>query len=130
MDIISRIKRLLILANNFKIKPTIIQMVQANQFVSSLTKDSNLHTASFLEICDILKHNGVFDDAIILMHFPFSLKDKVKILLHSLLVGSITTRDVLAQQFFGKSFPLTKTTKITNEIDLFTQHDMERLKEA
>ena len=79
----------LILANKFEIKLTIIQMIQANQFGGSQAKDHNIDIASFLEICDTFKHNGVTDDAIRLRLFPFSLRDKVKSWLHFLPIGSI-----------------------------------------
>ena len=66
-------------------------MIQANQFGGSQTKDPNAHIVSFLEIYDTFKHNGIIDDAIRLRLFPFSLRDKAKSWLHSLLIGSITT---------------------------------------
>ena len=76
MDTISGIRRPPIPANNFEIKPAIIQMVQANQFGGSPIEDPNTHIASFLEICDTFKHNGVSDDAIRLRLFPFSQEIK------------------------------------------------------
>ena len=53
-------------------------MIQANQFGGSQAEDLNAHIASFLEICDTFKHNGITDDAIRLRLFPFSLRDKAK----------------------------------------------------
>ncbi|KAF7839815.1 uncharacterized protein G2W53_008297 [Senna tora] len=74
------IRRPSIQANNFEIKPTTIQLLQANgQFGGSLIEDPNNHILNFLEICDTFKHNGVSDDAIRLRLFPFSLRDKAKI---------------------------------------------------
>ena len=74
----SAIRRPTIAANNFEIKPAIIQMVQNNQFGGSPNDDVNAHIDNFLEICDTFKHNGVTDDAIRLRLFPFSLRDKAK----------------------------------------------------
>ena len=96
MDTIFRINRPPILANNFKIKLAIIQMIQANQFNGSQAKDHNAHIASFLEICNTFKHNVVTNDTVRLGLFPFSLRDKAKTWLHSLSVGSITTWNILA----------------------------------
>ena len=39
--------------------------------------DPNEHIASFLEICDTQKHNGVPAKTVQLLLFPFSLKDPV-----------------------------------------------------
>ena len=61
----SSIRRPPIAANNFEIKPTIIQMIQTSvQFGGLATDDPNAHITNFLEICDTFKHNGVSDDAI------------------------------------------------------------------
>ena len=78
MDTLSGIRKPPIPANNFEIKPAIIHMVQANQFGGSPIEDPNAHIATFMEICDTFKHNGVSDDAIRLRLFPFSLRDKAK----------------------------------------------------
>ena len=95
-------------------------MIQANQFGGSQVKDPNAHIASFLEICDTFKHNGVANDAIWFRLFPFSFKDKAKSWLHSLPIGSITTWNVLTQKFFTKFFPPAKIAKMRNKIAFFT----------
>ena len=38
-------------ANNFEIKPALIQMAQANQFWGSSMDDPNDHVTNFLQIC-------------------------------------------------------------------------------
>ncbi|KAL5553611.1 hypothetical protein UlMin_041012 [Ulmus minor] len=60
---VSSIQRPPIQANNFEIKPAIIQMIQNFvQFGGLANDDPNLHIANFLEICDTFKHNGRFKD--------------------------------------------------------------------
>ena len=50
-------------------------------------EDPNLHLSVFLKVCDMLKINGAFTDAIRLRLFPFSLRDKARAWLHSLPAG-------------------------------------------
>ena len=95
---ISSIRRLAIQANNFEIKPAIIQMIQQTVQLGGLSQeDPNVHIANFLEIWDTFKHNGVTNDAIRLRLFPFSLRDKAKVWLNSLPPSLITTWEELAQ---------------------------------
>ncbi|WRX24303.1 Retrotransposon gag domain - like 10 [Theobroma cacao] len=127
----SSIRRPLIQANNFEIKPSIIQMIQtAVQFGGLPNDDSNAHIINFLEICDTFKANDVTDDAIRLRLFPFSLRNKAKSWLNSLPAGSINTWDDLAQKFLAKFFPLAKSAKMLNDITFFMQFDSESLYEA
>jgi hypothetical protein len=65
-------------ANNFELKPTLINMVQQHPFNGLPNEDSNLHLSIFLKICNTLKVNGVTDDAIRLKLFPFSLIGKAR----------------------------------------------------
>ena len=70
-------------ANNFELKPITLQLIQNIQFIGLPNEDPNTYIFNFLEVCDMVKYNGVSDDAIHLRLFPFSLKDKAKHWLNS-----------------------------------------------
>ncbi|XP_073300504.1 uncharacterized protein [Primulina huaijiensis] len=118
-------------ANQFEIKPAIIQMIQNTvQFGGNALDDPNTHIADFLEICYTFKFNGVSDDAVRLRLFPFSLRDKAKSWLNCLPAGSITTWDDMAKAFLLKYFPPSKTMKLRADITTFSQFEQESLYEA
>ncbi|KAK5772406.1 hypothetical protein PVK06_048694 [Gossypium arboreum] len=120
-----------IAANNFKLKPNTIQMIQQFvQFDGLQDEDPNTRLVNFLEFCDTFKINGVSDDAIHLRLFPFSLRNKAKPLLNSLPRGSITTWEQMTEKFLLKYFPPAKMAKLCNDISSFVQMDLETLYNA
>ena len=72
------IRRPAIQANNFELMSITLQLLQGIQFYGLAHEAPNAHILNFLEVCDIVKYNGVSDDAIRLLLFLFSLKDKAK----------------------------------------------------
>ena len=113
----SSIARPTVQANNFEIKPVIIQVIQTSvQFTGILNDDPNAHIVNFFKFCDTFKQNGVSNNAIRLRLFPFSLRDKTKEWLNSLHAGTITTWDGLAHKFLEIQRPIKKisTSRSTN----------------
>ena len=55
----------------FELKPTLINMVQANPFCGKPHEDSNDHLQHFLEVCNTFTIKNVRADAICLRLFPF-----------------------------------------------------------
>ncbi|XP_071916278.1 uncharacterized protein [Coffea arabica] len=74
--------------------------------------------------------NGVSDEAIRLRLFPFSLRDKAKLWLHSHAPNTFTTWDDLSRAFLNKYFPPGKTAKLRMDITGFSQMEGESLYEA
>ena len=72
------IRRPAIQENNFELKLIPLHLLQGIQFHELAHKDPNAHILNCLEVCDIVKYNGVSDDAIRLRLFLFSLKEKAK----------------------------------------------------
>ncbi|XP_075489613.1 uncharacterized protein LOC142528445 [Primulina tabacum] len=126
----SGIARGTINANNFELKPALINMVQQNQFARTTTSDPHVHLRTFLEITDTVKINNVPDDTIRLRLFPFSLRDQAREWLQSLPFGSITTWQELATKFLAKYFPPAKSAQLKIEISTFRLTDFEQLYEA
>ena len=61
----SSIVRPVVAVDNFELKLAFVQMVQQLvQFHGLPYEDSNSHIRGFLEVCDIVKMNGVLDYAI------------------------------------------------------------------
>ncbi|GKU89504.1 hypothetical protein SLEP1_g3633 [Rubroshorea leprosula] len=106
-------------------------MIQQNVQFSGLPNENPYsHIASFLEICDTFKANGVSNESVRLTLFLFSLRDKAKSWLQSFPVGHFTIWNVLVDKFIAKFFPPSKTAKLRNDITTFVQFDNESLYEA
>ena len=110
------IVRPLVAANNFEIKPAMIQNSSFNRLPH---EDPFGHMSRFLEYCSTFKMNGVRPDAIQLILFPFSLMDRVKRWFTSLPPNSISTWQELYIAFFNKDLPPVKVLRIRNEINSF-----------
>ncbi|KAF7812340.1 uncharacterized protein G2W53_033316 [Senna tora] len=113
-------------ANQFEIKPSIIQMLPSFYGLSS--ENPYKHIDEFLEVCSTFKLPNVSEDAIRLRLFPFSLKDKAK---HWLTTrDNIATWDQMSKEFLKKYFPAGKLTKLRQEITNFSQLDNELFHET
>ena len=65
-------------ANNFELKPALINMVQHHPFSDTALENPHEHIMNFLEYCNTLKLNGVPPEAIRMQLFPFSLSGNAK----------------------------------------------------
>ncbi|XP_014500118.1 uncharacterized protein LOC106761119 [Vigna radiata var. radiata] len=84
------IARLRVNAGNMEVKPALIQLVKSNPFNELSHESPYEHLTTFNEICNIVKINGVPDEAIKLSLFPFSLGGNTKLWLKFVVEDSFT----------------------------------------
>ena len=99
-------------ANNFELKSVTLQMLQNIQFHGLPNENPNMHLTNFLEVCDMIKYNGVTEEALRLRLFPLSLGDRAKHWLTSQPPDSITSWNNLVQKFPTKFFPPAKIAQL------------------
>ena len=100
------------------------------QFNGLPLEDPHLDLKLFLEVSEAFKITGASQDALRLILFPYSLRDRARAWLNSLLPDFITTWNDLADKFLMKYFPPTKNVKLRNEITSCHQLEDESLYEA
>ena len=91
--------------NEFELKPTLINMVQQNQFTGHPTENPNELLGRFMRIASSIKLNGVRPEVIQLQLFPFSLRDMASTWFNSLPYESVNTWEELMGAYFNKFFP-------------------------
>ena len=74
----SAIRRPPIKANKFELKGVTLQMLHNIQFHGLPNENLNAHLKSFIEVYDIVKYNGVSEEALRLRLFQLSLSDRAK----------------------------------------------------
>ncbi|XP_031119033.1 uncharacterized protein LOC116022450 [Ipomoea triloba] len=114
-------------ANNFELKTSLIQMVQANQFGGARVEDPKAHVVHFDRICNTIKMNGIPTDAIKLRLFPFSLRDKALSWLNSFSANHFLTWEQLYKAFMQEYCPPSKAAKLKKLIQNFQQFGNENL---
>ena len=97
-------------AKIFELKPTLITMVQQNQFTGHPSEDLNEHLGKFIRMANIVKLNGVNLNAIKLQLFPFSLRDLVANWFESLPYGSVRNWEELVDAYLNRFFPHALTS--------------------
>ncbi|GJU70626.1 reverse transcriptase domain-containing protein [Tanacetum coccineum] len=118
-------------ATDFGLRHHMIQQVQNTcQFHGLPGDDANRHIDKFLEITQHMKQNGVFDDALCLSLFPYSLTHHAIAWYDRLPRNSIHSFDDMMRKFLSKYFRPSMVTKLKNEITKFEQKPHESLFEA
>ncbi|GKE03721.1 hypothetical protein Tco_1395739 [Tanacetum coccineum] len=94
-----------ILAENFKLKVGLLQLVTSSQFHGFERDDPNSHIRWFNKITSTLKYKNVSHEAIKLMLFPFSLEGAARIWLKKELPRSIHTwEDLRFDETFSEAW--------------------------
>ncbi|KAL2929550.1 Conserved oligomeric Golgi complex subunit 1 [Bienertia sinuspersici] len=117
-------------ANDFELKPALIQLVSQNQFHGLSNEFPQDHLRRFLDLCSTVKHNGVTQDYIRLSLFKFSLAGEAARWLVNLPPNSLTTWDEVTKAFLGRFYPLSKTADMRSQIMDFQDRDGESLYDA
>ena len=112
----SAIKPPAVNANDFELKPSLITMIQQNQFTGHPTENPSEHLGRFLRIANSVILNGVKPEVMQLQLFPFSLRDMAITWFNSLPQESISTWEELMRAYFNKFFIPSLQSKQRKEI--------------
>nr|GEX06909.1 reverse transcriptase domain-containing protein [Tanacetum cinerariifolium] len=120
----------LILAEQFELKHSLINMMTSKKFFG-LEKDNPYdHIRWFNKITSTIKYKDVPTSMIKLILFPFYLAGVARRWLKIEPPRSITTWDDLVSKFIIEFFPPSRTTNLRNEISIFQQKFNESFHEA
>ena len=112
----SAIKPPAVNVNDFELKPSLITMIQQNQFTGHPTENPSEHLGRFLRIANSVILNGVKPEVIQLQLFPFSLRDRAITWFNSLPQESVSTWEELMRAYFNKFFIPSLQSKQRKEI--------------
>ncbi|GJU17642.1 reverse transcriptase domain-containing protein [Tanacetum coccineum] len=113
-----------VLADQFELKPELLDFISNNPFFGLENDDPHSHIKRFYQI------NQVPDDVVKLILFPFSLKGAAETRLENEPPNSITSWDDLVSKFLNRFFPHSKTRELRKEITNFQQVFGETFTEA
>ncbi|GJV53234.1 reverse transcriptase domain-containing protein [Tanacetum coccineum] len=111
----------LVLANQFELKISLLNLVTAISFHGFENDDPHSHIQIFMKITQTVNLNQVPHDVIKLMLFPFSLEGAARTWLEKEPPNSIITWNDLVSKFVNRFFPPSKTTNLRNEVTRFQQ---------
>nr|GEX56657.1 reverse transcriptase domain-containing protein [Tanacetum cinerariifolium] len=119
-----------ILAEQFELKHSLINMMTSEQFFRLEKDNPHDHVRWFNKITSTIKYKDVPNSVIKLILFPFSLEGVACRWLEKEPPHSITTWDDLVSKFINEFFPPSRTTNLRNEILNFQQKFDESFHEA
>nr|GEZ03904.1 reverse transcriptase domain-containing protein [Tanacetum cinerariifolium] len=119
-----------ILAEQFELKHSLINMMTLDQFFGLEKDNPHDHIRWFNKITSTIKYKDVPNSSIMLMLFPFSLTGAASWWLEKEPSRSILTWEDLVSKFINEFFPPSRTTNLRNEISNFQQQFDESFHEA
>ena len=118
-------------AETYTIPPALINLVQnGNTFQGLESEDPNTHVKDFVYLCTTCKLNGLTQDQVLRMLFPFSLKGQASAWFKSIGGESLGTFDEVVRRFTAKYFPPAKMEKVRNQLYQFKQMSDESFTEC
>nr|GEW15036.1 reverse transcriptase domain-containing protein [Tanacetum cinerariifolium] len=108
-----------ILAEHFKLKHSLINMMTSDQFFGLKKDNPHDHIRCFNKITSIIKYKDVPNSAIKLMLFPFSPAGAACRWLEKEPPHFILTWEDLVSKFINEFFPPSRTTNLQNDISNF-----------
>nr|GEX87606.1 reverse transcriptase domain-containing protein [Tanacetum cinerariifolium] len=119
-----------ILAEQFELKHSLINMMTLGQFFELKKDNPHDHIRWFNKITSTIKYKDVPNSTIKLMLFPFSLEGAARRWLEKEPSLSIHTWEDLVSEFINEFFPPSRTTNLRNKISNFQQRFDESFHEA
>nr|GEU73193.1 reverse transcriptase domain-containing protein [Tanacetum cinerariifolium] len=119
-----------ILAEQFELKHSLINMMTSEQFFRLEKDNPHDHVRWFNKITSTIKYKDVPNSVIKLILFSFSLAGVARQWLEKKPSRSITTWDDLVSKFINEFVPHSRTTNLRNEILNFQQKFDESFHEA
>ncbi|XP_074297876.1 uncharacterized protein LOC141628670 [Silene latifolia] len=98
--------------NNFEIHPTQVGLIEKDSVGGHIDEDAHAHLRKFKSKVAMMKRNGVPEDTLRLMLFPFSLRGKADRWLNVHAPNTFTTWDALAKAFLAKYYTSSKTAML------------------